>query len=39
MDSHSYDRGSSPGQGNHITRYVLNSNQMISDEASGELVI
>ena len=40
LDSHSCDRGSSPGQGKHIIiRYVLNNIQFISDESSAELVL
>ena len=40
MDSHKYDRGSSPGQGNHIhVRYALNSIQFISDKSSTELAL
>ena len=40
IDSHSCDRGSSPGQGNHIIiLYALNNIQLISDEYSAELVL
>ena len=40
MDSHKYDRGSSPGQGNHIhVRYALNSIQFISDKSFTELAL
>ena len=39
MDSHSCDRGSSPGEGKHIIRYALNNIQFRSDESSAELVL
>ena len=41
MDSHSCDKGSNPGQGNHniYIRYALNNTQFISDESSAELVL
>ena len=39
MDSHTCDRGSSPGQGKHINiRYDPNNIQFI-DESSAELVL
>ena len=39
MDSHSCDRGSSPGQGNHIYGYALNNIQFISDDPFAQLVL
>ena len=39
MDSHSCNRGSIPGQGNHIIRYAPNNIQIIADESSAELVL
>ena len=37
-DSHSCDRGLSPGQGKHIL-YALNNIQLISDEFSVEFLL
>ena len=41
MDSHSYDRGSNPGQGkSHIqVLHALNRIQLISDDSSARLVL